>query len=148
MRLSLAIIIIYAALVVLAMECSNAASLTLEQKKTINSVAKQYGISKDKLIRIAYVESHFNQKAVRFNKNYSMDYGAFQINSIHWHTTCAEFNIFEFEGNCRCATKLLVMHKRNASHDSIWYGRYNSKTPSKKQLYVDKLNRVPNHVFE
>jgi len=142
------VILIYAALAIISMECAEAKSLTAEQKQVISRVSKQYNIASDKLIRIAYVESHFNQKAIRFNKNYSMDYGAFQINSIHWHTTCLAFNIFEFEGNASCAAKLLVMHKKHKDTDLIWYGRYHSKTHSKKHLYVNKLNRVPAHVLK
>lgn len=142
------IIIIYIALLLLTTEFSDAKSLSKADRLALSNAAKTYNVSEEKLLRIAYVESHFNKRAVRINKNYTMDYGAFQINSIHWHTTCSEYNIFEFAGNVSCAAKLLSVHKKHKYKDTQWMARFHSKTPSKKQKYYNKLMEVPHYALK
>lgn len=140
-------IIVFALLVLMVVESeAKQVKLTSEQIAIVKSIAARHEVSYKKLIRIAYVESKFNVKAVRHNRNYTMDYGIMQINSIHWTTTCNEYNVFEFEGNVSCGAKLLAMHKRYKAIDSNYVGRYHSKTPSLKLKYVELLNRVPSWV--
>jgi hypothetical protein len=136
------VILIYAILVIFTIE-ADAKDLSYEQVKIIRNVAVKYNINYKQLIRIAYVESKFNAKAIRHNKNYTMDYGLFQINSIHWSTTCKQHNVFTFEGNTECAAIILSMHKQHKASDSNWIGRYHSKTYKRKVLYTKLLNRVP-----
>lgn len=133
--------------VVLFTLVSNAKTIKSSHLKTITKVAKEFGLNSNKMIRIAYVESKFNPLAVRHNKNKSIDYGLFQINSIHWNTTCKQFDIFDLEGNVRCAATLIMMHKKHAKTDPLWLGRYNSKTPKYKQKYFDLLMNVPDTVL-
>lgn len=111
--------------------------------KLINRVARQYGIDSQALVRIAHVESHFNQKAMRSNRNGTVDIGMFQVNSVHWDTTCQGIDIFTLEGNARCAALILKMHQKHAPKDRNWLGRYHSKTPSLKTKYMKLLKKVP-----
>src|SRR4051812_46541951 len=98
--------------------------------KVIYSVAKTFDIDAQDLIRIAYTESKFKVDAVRVNKNGTIDYGMFQVNSIHWTTSCKEFDIKTLKGNASCAAKLIKAIKaRHGDTDINWLGRYHSKTP-------------------
>lgn len=105
--------------------------------KIIYNAAKKYNLDAQLLIKIAHVESKFKTNAKRLNKNGTVDYGMFQINSIHWTTTCKEFDIFKLTGNALCAAKLLSrIEKSHKDTDSHWVGRYHSKTPSRKVKYA------------
>lgn len=144
MKLSLTTIIIYAALVVLAMECSNAQSINYSDLQTIFKAADTYKLNANDLVRIAYVESKFKHDAIRKNKNGTIDIGYFQINSVHFGTTCKEFDILNFEGNAMCAAKILSKHKtKSRTNDTSWIGKYHSKTAKYKAIYNQKLNSVP-----
>lgn len=126
---------------------AQAQQLTEQQRKQINIVANYYGISSHKLIRIAYVESKFKQDAIRHNKNGTIDVGFFQINSIHFNTTCKYLNLYTFEGNLECAAVLVAFHKKYQDSDAMWAARFHSKTPSLKAKYYKKLQMVPEHIL-
>lgn len=107
--------------------------------KAIYKAAKRFGVDSNAMIKIAYVESSFKADARKINVNGSIDYGLFQINSVHWSTTCRSFDIFAISGNTLCAAKLLSLAKRHAVNDPTWLGRYHSKTPKHKIAYFTKL---------
>lgn len=106
----------------------------------IHVAAKRHGVSATVLTAIAKVESRFGaDKRVRLNSNGTFDVGPFQINSIHWDTTCSEYNVQHIKGNALCAAKLLAQAKRHKKKDVHWQGRYHSRTPSRKIAYYNKL---------
>ncbi len=117
--------------------------LTPQRVQLIYKVAKQANIDPNDLIRIAYVESRFKVNAVRANSNGTIDYGMFQINSVHWDTTCKGINVMEFKGNVRCAAKLIQQAQLHSHNDKHWIGRYHSKTHSKKIFYSNLLQNIP-----
>lgn len=121
--------------------------LTPQRLQVLYKVAKEARIDSNDLIRIAYVESKFKQNAVRTNSNGTVDYGMFQINSVHWSTTCRYMNVMTFEGNVRCAAKLVQEAQIHSKRDVLWLGRYHSKTPSKKIKYSKQLILVPKYVL-
>lgn len=138
------IIIIYIALTLIAIECfSSEATISYTNLQIILKSADAYKLNALKLTQIAYVESRFNQSAIRKNVNGTIDIGMFQINSVHWNTTCKEFDVTKLEGNSLCAAKLLSLHKISESKDPNWVARYHSKTPSKKLIYANKLRMMP-----
>lgn len=111
-----------------------------EALKAIYDASKEYKIDAQKLIIIARVESNFVPNAIRVNKNNTIDYGMFQVNSIHWTTTCLEHDVFSIKGNAMCAAKLLFkIKKKHSRTDKLWLGRYHSKTPSLKLKYYNLL---------
>lgn len=121
--------------------------------KIIRVAAKRFGVDVNDLLRIAFTESSFRPNISRINVNkkgkniigFSIDYGMFQINSIHWSTTCQEFDVFTLEGNASCAAKLLSHIREFENKDKNWKGRYHSKTPSRKRAYALKLASVELH---
>ena len=117
-------------------------SIHLPNKATLKHIynaAKRYHLNVQDMLKIAFLESSFNSEARRVNKNNTIDYGLFQINSVHWSTTCKEYDIFSVKGNSLCAAKLLAGFKRDADIDEHWIGKYHSKTKSKKIAYANKI---------
>ena len=113
--------------------------------KIIYKEAKAAKLNTDDIIRIAYIESRINMDAIpRINSNGTIDYGLFQINSIHWDTTCKQYDITTVVGNTKCAIKIILQHKKFSTKDPNWLGRYHSKTPSKKLHYLRLLRGVSN----
>lgn len=110
--------------------------------KVIYKAAKRFNLDAQALIKIAYLESSFREDATRVNPNGTVDYGMFQVNSVHWTTTCKDYNVFTTYGNTYCAAKLLWLASKHSSHDPHWTGRYHSKTPSLKAAYADKLASI------
>lgn len=113
-----------------------------ETIRTINEIAKTENIKVEYLLRIAFVESRFKIDAINVNKNGTIDLGLFQINTIHWNTTCKNFDVFTVKGNTRCATKLIKIALKHKGKDAHWLGRYHSKTPSLKRKYYNLINSV------
>lgn len=112
--------------------------------QVIYSVAVKTGLDAADLVRIAYVESRFKVNAVRVNTNGTTDVGLFQVNSIHWTSTCKGLDVFSIQGNTECAARIILKHKKSASHfDTSWLGRYHSKTPSRKAKYINLLKNAP-----
>lgn len=111
--------------------------------KVIYSAAAEFHVNAQDLVRIAYTESKFKPDAVRTNKNGTIDYGMFQVNSIHWTTTCKAMKVMHIRDNARCAAKILADIKlKHSKDDTQWLGRYHSKTPSKKAKYFELLSSV------
>lgn len=115
---------------------------TAKTLKVIYQAAKRYDVDAQDLVKIAYAESSFRETARRVNDNGTIDFGMFQVNSVHWTTTCRELDVFTLKGNANCAAKLLGLAKKHAERDPNWIGRYHSKTPSKKSAYAAKLASV------
>lgn len=110
--------------------------------KVIYRAAKRYDVDAQHLIKIAFLESSFREDARRANPNGTIDLGMFQVNSIHWTTTCKRFDVFTLKGNALCAAKLLRLAGKHADTDPHWIGRYHSRTPSRKEAYAAKLAAV------
>lgn len=124
-----------------AVKCETV-KVDLETIRIIDLASKEFSIKTEYLLKIAYIESRFKTKAVNINKNGTVDVGLFQINTIHWNTTCKGLNIFTTKGNAFCAAKLLKRAKRYKENDEYWLGRYHSKTPSLKRKYYKLINGV------
>lgn len=107
--------------------------------KVIYKAAKRFDVDSQDLIKIAFLESSFRANAKRVNRNGTIDVGMFQVNSVHWNTTCRAFDVFTLKGNAECAAKLLMLAKRGSETDPHWIGRYHSKTPSRKIKYSSKV---------
>lgn len=110
--------------------------------KVIYKAAQRYDVDAQALVKIAYLESSFRVDARRVNDNGTVDYGMFQVNSVHWTTTCKGFDVFTLKGNALCAAKLLSKAAEHADYDPHWTGRYHSKTPSLKAAYAEKLASI------
>jgi hypothetical protein len=107
---------------------------------TIRHVATKYKVSAPLLTAIYHLESSSGLKCgLRRNTNGTADTGPFQINSVHWTTTCHHLDVLTDEGNAECAALLLSKQAKHAGHDPIWYGRYHSKTPRLKLIYANKI---------
>ena len=130
----------YMITLLLALTISTAeAKLNLFEHNTIALAAMANGIETTTMIKIAKIESNHNRKAKRLNLNGSIDIGMFQINSVHWNSTCKDLDVFSLGGNTECAARLILAAKRHAGKDRNWIGRYHSKTPHLKRAYVAKL---------
>lgn len=115
----------------------------LSARELIKKACKEYAVDYDLALRIAYVESRFDQKAFRRNKNDTIDVGMFQVNSIHHMRLCRGLDVYSLEGNTYCAIKILSgLKRRYKLVDNHWYGRYHSRTIVKKLAYVEKLRKV------
>ena len=123
-------------------EVDKSVKLDMDAVVAIREASEKYGINAQDLIRIAYVESRYNQAAIRVNKNATVDIGMFQVNSVHWSRECRGIDVTKVEGNAMCEAKLLSAHKKHSKTDKNWLGRYHSKTPSKKKLYMELLARA------
>ena len=105
----------------------------------IRKVAHKHHLDTQSLLAIASVESNFDQGARRLNKNHTVDVGMFQVNSVHWDTTCKGLDVLKLRGNLECAARIIEGHQGHAASDKAWLGRYHSKTPSKKLAYYKLL---------
>lgn len=113
--------------------------------KACKAAASAYKIDYNLLKAISIVESGGGTRsALRRNRNGTYDAGPFQINSIHWSTTCKAYNVSRDYGGAMCAAKLLAGHKKHSHTDPQWYGLYHSKTPSLKTLYANKIRVILN----
>jgi hypothetical protein len=107
--------------------------------KAIVSAAKAYHLNAIELASIGIIESGLG-KYVRnnVNSNGTVDAGIFQINTVN-RPVCIEFNLTSPEGSALCAAKLLANIK---TKHADYMGRYHSKTPSKKRIYLNKIAKV------
>lgn len=111
--------------------------------KVIHKVAIRHDIDEDVLFRIAFVESKFQTNATRKNSNGTMDVGLFQINSIHWKTTCSGLKVYRsIEDNAECAGRIVAGHAKFKGKDRHWFARYHSKTPERKLHYFNLLAKA------
>lgn len=103
----------------------------------IMNASALYGVDPRLLRAIAHVESSSGHNSkLRKNTNGTYDVGPFQINSVHWTTTCRRLDVSTLQGNAGCAALLL---SRIPKRDPNWYGAYHSKTPSLKLKYANKI---------
>jgi hypothetical protein len=122
-------------------------SLTAEAQSSglssaVERAAKAYDVDAMELIAIAHLESSGGRfLGPKRNSDGSEDIGVFQINSVHWHTTCKAYDVFTLEGNAMCAAKILRGHKKFKDIDPHWKGRYHSRTPARKAAYAEKLEQ-------
>lgn len=112
----------------------------------IYRVALKHNLDAQNFVSIAYIESKFDPNAIRVNKNQTIDYGMFQINSVHWTTTCLGLDIFQLQGNAECAARILSSFKHFEIDDPHWIGRYHSKTPSLKKKYFKLVENAKVHL--
>ena len=146
--IELIILILITSCVVSYSVCAKASELLdLNLLYAVQKASVKYKISPNNLLKIAFVESsmRINVKP-RYNKNGTQDIGPFQINTIHWNTTCSDYNLESVEGNALCAAKLIRIHKKKRSVDALWLARYHSKTPSLKRIYYKKLQKAEKYL--
>jgi len=111
--------------------------------KVFKQVAKKHrNVPSDLLKAIALVEnSRMNPKIKRTNRNGTKDYGLMQINTIiAKEFDTKESSLLRPRKNIQVAAKHLARFtKRGLS----WYniGKYHSKTPSKKILWIRKVKK-------
>jgi len=112
-------------------------------EQVTKQIANKHGLSHELVLAIADLESSGGTNArLRKNKNGTYDVGPFQINSVHWNTTCKNLDVSSLQGNATCAARLLVHARRHSKSDAAWIGRYHSKTPSRKVWYNDKVQNI------
>lgn len=71
-------------------------------------VAKETGQPVDTISRIMFYESHYDSKAVHYNKNKTTDHGLFQINSAHIkEAQTLGIDVMTDEGNAQFAIRLI-----------------------------------------
>jgi hypothetical protein len=126
---------------VVALVESNDFQASSETVEAVVEAAQAYRLNPLDLTAIAIIETGFGRYAVtRQNKNGTFDRGLFQINTVN-EAACKGFDLDSLKGNAFCAAKLLSrIKKRHADY----LGRYHSKTPSKKQVYLQKITQVFN----
>ena len=107
--------------------------------KAIAQAGAAYRVDPLELTAIAIVETGLGKYAQpRVNRNGTVDRGLFQINTVNY-ARCVEYNLDTPEGSALCAAKLLsTIRQRRADY----LGSYHSKTPSKKEKYLKKINLV------
>lgn len=111
--------------------------------EAITLASMKYNVDPKLMRAIAYLESSGGKfSALRKNNNGTYDVGPWQINSVHWATTCRAYDVATTQGNAYCAALLLSKHKKYKGIDVHWAARYHSKTPSKKVKYSQKLTKV------
>lgn len=109
----------------------------------IKKASLEYGVDADLLKAVAHLESSGGKRAsLKHNRNASYDVGAFQINSVHWNTTCKAMDLTKTLDNARCAALLIKKAAAYCPIDKYCLGRYHSKTPSKKRAYSQKIAKV------
>jgi soluble lytic murein transglycosylase-like protein len=119
-------------------------SLYADNLDNIFQEASQYYNINPKLLKaIAKIESNFNPKAIRVNKNGTKDYGIMQINSIHFRELSVfgigEHNIMDPRTNIFIGAALLERHIKVFGNDISSVGRYHSNTPQFKAQWLQKL---------
>lgn len=106
----------------------------------IKDAALKYKVDHKILRAIYHIETSGGKNVrLKVNKNRTQDRGPFQINSVHWYTTCKGYNLDRLDGAALCAAKLLAHHKRAAPQDPFWTGRYHSTTLNRKINYAKKI---------
>lgn len=114
----------------------------------IMATSLYYGVPPAALVGIYGVEGGSQGIAVR-NTNGSYDLGYMQINTIHAPEMAEIWGISEEEAiesirhdactNVEVAGFLLARHMKDADHIYDAIGRYHSKTPKYKKIYIDKV---------
>lgn len=113
---------------------------------TWEGVAARWGVNPHILYAIAKTESNFNPRAInRANNNGSEDVGMMQINSF-WFPILARKGISREDLFDACVSLDIgawVLSQNMERHGNTWkaIGAYNAVTPSKQQVYADKVFR-------
>jgi hypothetical protein len=111
-------------------------------ERIVNAIlraSETYQIDSIELTAIAIVETGLGKNAkTRVNSNGTKDHGLFQINTVN-APKCVEYNLDSPEGSALCAAKLLSQIKARRAD---YLGVYHSKTPSRKLVYMQKLDQV------
>jgi soluble lytic murein transglycosylase-like protein len=116
------------------------ADLKLDQ--ALAKAARKHSVPIQVLRAVATIESSYGKRAVlRKNKNGSYDTGPMQINSVHWNTTCKQYDVSTLQGNANCGALLLSKALKHKA-DPQAVGRYHSKTPSLKSKYETKVRKI------
>lgn len=106
----------------------------------ITAACRTYNIDCLDLAAIGILESGLGKyESAHVNNNGSIDIGIFQINTVNY-PHCSEFNLRTPEGSAMCAAKLL--HRLRKTRGDSYVEVYHSKTPSKRAVYREKINRV------
>lgn len=109
----------------------------------IELASLKYNVDPEVMRAIATIESSYGKRAIlRRNKNATYDVGVFQINSVHWSTTCRGYDVTTLEGNTNCGARLLKAALKRGPMDRDAVGAYHSRTPSKKHKYATKVRAI------
>lgn len=109
----------------------------------IARASQTYKVDSRDLYAIGLVESGLKHStSLRFNKNHTYDIGMFQVNSVHWTSTCKDLDVVSLQGNCDCAALLLSKAKRKSKLDKHWIGLYHSRTFKLKISYAEKIEKA------
>lgn len=105
---------------------------------------EHFGTPPALLKNIAKIESSLNPNCVNKNKNGTVDYGIMQINSVHFQELkkygINESNIMNPKVNIMAGAILLKNILKNGELEYDQIGKYHSKTPYFKSLWVQKLD--------
>lgn len=111
---------------------------------TWESVARKWQVNPHVLYAIAKTESNLNPRAVnRSNANGSEDIGMMQINSW-WLPQLAKLGITRADLFVPCVSLDVagwILSQNMERHGNTWkaIGAYNAVTPSKQQIYAEKV---------
>lgn len=120
--------------------------------KHIERWAAQYDVDPKLLVAILKQESDFRPGLLscyvvhRYKACFvSCDYGVAQINALwikKWRLDAQRLR-YDDGYNIGVAARILAMLQREyAADEPDWYGRYHSGTPSKKALYLSRLDSL------
>lgn len=106
----------------------------------------RYGISPQLLYAISKGESSFNPLAINYNTNGTYDYGLMQINSS-WEPTLRKLGISWNNLADPCTNVMVgawVLSQCIRDYGYTWsaVGCYNSRTPSKRDSYANRVARI------
>lgn len=119
--------------------------------RIITAQASRYDVDPKLLAVIVKQESNFEPaiKSCFIVHRYKQcrvtcDYGAAQINEVwvkKWRLDREKLQHNDWY-NIRVAARLLSQLQREYGHEPDWYGRYHSGTPSKKAIYLKRLDTL------
>jgi soluble lytic murein transglycosylase-like protein len=110
------------------------------------NAGNKYGISPTLLHAISQRESSFNPAAINYNTNGSYDFGLMQINSS-WEPSLRKLGIPWNSLADPCTNVMVgawVLSGCIRDYGYTWpaVGCYNSRTPSKRDRYAEKIARI------
>jgi len=106
----------------------------------------QYNVPKKILVSLALTENRkADPKAKRYNKNGTIDRGLMQINSL-WIKELPELKLTAKKlqnpsVSIKVAAYILSKHIKRKGQNWKAYGSYHSKTPSKRDKYIKRLQK-------
>ncbi|SNB45541.1 lytic transglycosylase domain-containing protein [Geobacter sp. DSM 9736] len=105
-----------------------------------------YRVSPRILWSIAKQESNFNPVAINYNTNGSYDFGVMQVNSV-WAPALRKIGI-QWDAladpctNVKVGAWVLAQCIRDYGYGWAAVGCYNSRTPSKRNIYATRIARI------